>query len=98
MNEITVYGRNVVVRRRYWHGVFHGMMYEVCDCSMGEPYVPLAVFSTADEVWRYISAEGHRVRNGTELLVAAVEEFRQSRMLDDLIKRYMEEIHGGRKG
>ena len=86
MHEITVYGRDVVVRRRYWFGTFHRQTYEVCDCSMGEPYVPLAVFYTADEVWKYISAEGHRVRNGTGLLIEAVEEFRQFRMFDDLLK------------
>ena len=94
MNEITVYGRDVIVSRRYWHGVFHSLMYEVCDCSMGEPYVPLAVFSTADEVWRFISAGGHRVRNGTGLLIDAVEESRQSRMFDDLLKEYMEVMNG----
>ena len=85
-NEITVCGRKVIVRSRIWCGPFHSQMYEVCDCSMGEPYVPLGVFDTVREAWRYIVAEGHRVCNGTELLVEAVEESRRFRMFDDLLK------------
>ena len=40
MFEVTLYGREVVVRSRVWFGPFHSRMYEVCDVSGGEPYTP----------------------------------------------------------
>ena len=59
----TLYGREVVVKRRVWFGPFHSQMFEVCDASAREPYTPIAAFYSVDEVWRYIVAEGHRVRD-----------------------------------
>lgn len=63
MYAVTLYGRDVVVRSRFWFGPFHGLMYGVCDASAGEPYTPIAVFGCVDDAWKCIVTEGHRVRN-----------------------------------
>ena len=63
MFDVIPYGRDVVVRSRFWFGPFHSQMYEVCDASAEKSYTPIAVFDAVDDVWKYIAAEGHRVRN-----------------------------------
>ena len=82
MLEVIPYGREVVVRSRFWFGPFHCQMYEVCDVSGGEPRTPMAVFYSVDEVWRYIVAEGHRVRNWKSWLLTTIDVYRQSREMD----------------
>lgn len=77
MYAVTLYGREVVVRSRVWFGPFHSLMYEVCDVSGGEPYTPIAVFDCVDDVWKYIAAEGHRVRNWKSWLLTTIDVYRK---------------------
>lgn len=63
MYAVTLYGRDAVVRSRFWFGPFHSRMYEVCDVSGGESYTPITVFGCVDDAWKCIVTEGHRVRN-----------------------------------
>ena len=83
MYAVTLYGRDVVVRSRVWFGPFHSLMYEVCDVSGGEPYTPIAVFDCVDDVWKYIVAEGHRVRNWKSWLLTTIDVYRQRREMDE---------------
>ena len=83
MFEVTLYGREVVVRSRVWFGPFHSLMYEVCDASAGGQYTPIAVFDCVDDVRKYIVAEGHRVRNWKSWLLITVEVYRQCREMDE---------------
>lgn len=77
MFDVIPYGRDVVVRSRFGFGPFHSLMYEVCDASAGKPYTPIAVFGCVDDVWKYIVAEGHRVRNWKSWLLTTIEECRE---------------------
>ena len=45
MFEVTLYGREAVVRSRVWLGLFHSRMYEVCDVSGGSrtPRLPYLI-------------------------------------------------------
>ena len=88
--SIVPYGREVVVRSRFWFGPFHSRMYEVCEGSGGEPYTPIAVFECVDDVWKYIAAEGHRVRNWKSWLLATIEEYRECREIDEHIASWSE--------
>ena len=88
--SVTLYGREVVVRRRFWFGPFHCQLFEVCDASAGEPYTPIAAFSSVDEVWRYIVAEGHRVRNWKSWLLTTIDVYRQSREMNEYVARQSE--------
>ena len=83
MFEVTLYGREVVVRSRVWFGPFNSLMYEVCDVSGGEPYTPIAVFDCVDDVWKYIAAEGHRVRNWKSWLLTTIDVYRQCREMEE---------------
>ena len=83
MCAVTLHGRDVVVRSRFWFGPFHCQMYEVCDASAGEPCTPIAVFDCVDDVWKSIVAEGHRVRNWKSWLLTTVEVYRQCREIDE---------------
>lgn len=83
MYAVTLYGREVVVRSRFWFGPFHSLMYEVCDVSGGEPYTPIAVFDCVDDVWKYIAAEGHRVRNWKSWLLTTIDVYRQCREMEE---------------
>ncbi len=76
MFEVTLYGREVVLRSRFWFGTFHSLMYELCDALAGEPYTPIAVFDAVDDVWKYIAAEGHRVRNWKSWLLTTIDVYR----------------------
>ena len=84
--NITVYGRDVLVRRRVWFGPFHCQMYEVCDDLGGVPYTPFAAFYGIDDVWKYITAEGHRVRNVKALLLMTSEAYRLSQEIENSIR------------
>lgn len=81
--SLVPYGRDVVIRRRYWCGPFHCDMYEVRAVAAEEPYPILAVFLGIDEVWNYTVAKGHRVRNGKLLLFMTIEACRLSRGIDN---------------
>lgn len=83
MFDVIPYGRDVVVRSRVWFGPFHSLMYEVCDASAGEPYTPIAVFGCVDDVWKYIAAEGHRVRNWKSWLLTTIDVYRQCREMGE---------------
>ena len=83
MFEVNLYGREVVVRSRFWFGPFHSLMYEVCDASAGESYTPIAVFDAVDDVWKYIAAEGHRVRNWKSWLLTTIDVCRQRREMEE---------------
>jgi len=85
--SLVPYGRDVVVCRRYWGGPFHCDMYEVRAVAAEEPYPILAVFFGVDEVWNYIVAQGHRVRNGRSLLLMTVEVYRIGREIDEYVAR-----------
>jgi len=60
-------------------------MYEVCDVSGGEPYTPIAVFDCVEDVWKYIAAEGHRVRNWKSWLLTTIEVYRRHREIEEFI-------------
>ena len=90
MCAVTLYGRDVVVRSRIWFGPFHCQVFEVCDASAGEPYTPIAAFYSVDEVWRYIVAEGHRVRNWKSWLLTTVDVYRLCREMDECVVRQLE--------
>ena len=81
--SLAPYGREVIVRGRVWFGSFYCQMYEVCDVSDGEPYAPIAVFDCVDDVWKYITAEGHRVRNWKSWLLTTIDVYRQCREMDE---------------
>ena len=83
MVEVTLYGREVVVRSRFWFGPFHSQMYEVCDASAGEPHTPIAVFDCVDDVWKYIATEGHRVRNWKSWLLITIDAYQQHREIEE---------------
>ena len=83
MYAVTLYGRDVIMRSRFWFGPFHCQMYEVCDVSGEEPYTPIAVFDCVDDVWKYIAAEGHRVRNWKSWLLTTIDVYRQRREMDE---------------
>ena len=83
MYAVTLYGREVVVSSRFWFGPFHILMYEVCDASAGKPYTPIAVFGCVDDVWKYIVAAGHRVRNWKSWLLTTIDVYRQCREMDE---------------
>ena len=83
MYAVTLYGRDVVVRSRFWFGPFHSLMYGVCDASAGEPCTPIAVFGCVDDVWKYIVAEGHRVRNWKSWLLTTIDVCRQRREMEE---------------
>ena len=85
--SLVPYGRNVVVRRRVWYGPFHCEMYEVRAVVEEEPYPILAVFYGVDEVWKYIAAEGHRVRNWKSWLLTTIDVYRQCRGMDEYVAR-----------
>lgn len=85
LSDITVRGRDVVVRRRYWCGPFHCEMFEVRAVVAEEPYPMLAVFYGVDEVWKYITAEGHRVRNWKSWLLTTIDVYRQCREMDKYV-------------
>ena len=85
MYAVTLYGREVVVRSRVWFGPFHSRMYEVCDVSGGEPYTPIAVFDCVDDVWKYIAAEGHRVRNWKSWLLTTIDAYQQHREIEECL-------------
>ena len=89
MYAITLYGREVVVRRRFWFGPFHCQLFEVCDASTGEQYTPIAAFSSVDEVWRYIAAEGHRIRNWKSWMLTTIDVYRQSREMNEYVVRQL---------
>ena len=88
MFEVTPYGREVVVRSRVWFGPFHSRMYEVCDVSGGELYTPIAVFDCVDDVWKYIAAEGHRVRNWKSWLLTTIDAYQQHREIEEYLARW----------
>ena len=83
MYAVTLYGREIIVRSRFGFGPFHSQMYEVCDVSGGEPYTHIAVFDAVDDVWKYIAAEGHRVRNWKSWLLTTIDVYRQCREMDE---------------
>jgi len=83
MYAVTLYGLEVVVRSRFWFGPFHLLMYEVCDASAGEPYTPIALFDCVDDVWKYIAAEGHRVRNWKSWLLTTIDAYQQHREIEE---------------
>lgn len=85
MYAVTLYGREVVVRSRIWFGPFNSLMYEVCDVSGGEPYTPIAVFDCVDDVWKYIAAEGHRVRNWKSWLLTTIDAYQQHREIEECL-------------
>ena len=88
MNDVTVYGREVVVRCRHWFGPFNCGMYEVSACEPDGSRTLIAVFNTIDEAWKYIANAGHRVRNGNVLLLAAVDENKVCREMDEMYKQF----------
>lgn len=85
--SLVPYGRDVVVRLRYWCGPFHCNMYEVRAVAAEEPYPILAVFYGVDEVWKYVVAEGHRVRNWKSWLLTTIDVYRQYREMDEYVAR-----------
>ena len=90
MCAVNLYGRDVIVRSRIWFGPFHSQMFEVCDASAGEPYAPIATFYSVDDVWRYIVAEGHRVRNWKSWVLTTIDAYRQRREMDEYVARQSE--------
>jgi len=88
MNDVALYGREVKVRSRYWCGLFHDTMHEVCACEPDGTCTIIGVFDTIDEALKYIVNAGHRVRNGTELLLAAIAEYQRLREIDEMIKEF----------
>ncbi len=95
MNDVTVYGREVVVRSRRWFGPFNCVMYEVSACEPDGSRTLIAVFNTSDEAWKYIANAGHRVRNGTGLLLAAIDENKLRREMDELRKQFEKSLWNG---
>ena len=85
--SLIPYGRDVVVRRRVWFGPFHCDMYEVRAVAAEEPYPILAVFYRIDEVWKYITAEGHRIQNWKSWLLTTIDVYRQWRAMDEYVAR-----------
>ena len=85
MYAVTLYGREVIIRSRVWFGPFHSRMYEVCDVSGGESYTPIAVFDCVDDVWKYIVAEGHRVRNWKSWLLITIDAYQQHREIEECL-------------
>ena len=65
-------------------------MFEICDVSGGKPYAPIAAFYSVDDVWRYIVAEGHRVRNWKSWLLTTIDVYRQCREIDEYVTRQSE--------
>ena len=63
-------------------------MYEVCDVLDGEPYTPIAVFDCVDDVWKYIVAEGHRVRNWKSWLLTTIDAYQQHREIEECLARW----------
>lgn len=86
--SLVPYGRDVIIHSRFWFGAFHCWMYEVCDASAGEPCTPIAVFGCVDDVWKYIVAEGHRVRNWKSWLLTTIEVYRQCLEMDEHFARW----------
>lgn len=72
---VTLYGREVVIRNRIWFGPFHRQVFEVCDVSVGGRHTPIAVFYAVDEVWKFIVAQGHRVRNWKSWLLTTIDVY-----------------------
>ena len=95
MYNITIYGRDVAVRSRFWFGPFHCVMQEVCACEPDGSRIPLAVFYAVDDAWKYIANAGHRVRNGRWLLMSAIEENKLSREMDDLRREFEKSMWSG---
>lgn len=85
MFDVIPYGRDVVVLSRFWFGPFHSQMYEVCDTSAGEPHTPIALFDCVDDVWKYIVAEGHRVRNWKSWLLITIAAYQQHREIEECL-------------
>ena len=94
--SLVPYGRDVVIRRRYWYGPFHCDMYEVRAIAEEEPYPILDLFFEVDEVWNYIVAKGHRVRNGKSLLLMTVEAYRRCREVEDMLKKFETTLTAGK--
>lgn len=88
MYDVTLHGQEVVVRSRRWFGPFNCVMYEVCACTVDGTCVPIAVFPSVNEAWKYIANAGHRVRNSAELLLAAVAEHAQFREMEEMYKDF----------
>ena len=93
MYDVTLHGQEVVVRSRRWFGPFNCMMYEVCACASDGTCVPLAVFPSVNEAWKYIANAGHRVRNSTWLLLEAIAEYAKFREMEEVYKEFTSHPH-----
>ena len=79
--DLAVRGLDVKVVPKYVCGPWHSVMYGVY--TSGE--VLLGLFMSYSEVLDYALREGHRVRNMTDVLLGAADEYRISRQVDRML-------------
>ena len=89
MYDVTIRGQEVVVRSRRWFGPFNCVMYEVCVCASDGTCVPIAVFPSVNEAWKFIANAGHRARNPAGLLLAAIAEYAQYREMEEVREEFI---------